>query len=70
MSGPSLQGCQSTNHGRRACYGELWQCGVCGKTVCYAEGTDNDPSLCDDCWVKKHGGKDGAQEDTAQRQGQ
>lgn len=45
-------GCQSTNH--RACYGELWQCKRCGKTVCYAEGTDNDPDVCDDCWVAIH----------------
>ena len=47
-----LLGCQSTNHDQ--CYGELWQCAACGKTVCYAEGTDNDPELCDDCWVRKH----------------
>jgi hypothetical protein len=47
-----ISGCQSTNH--RECYGELWQCQRCGKTVCYAEGTDNDPAVCDDCWVVIH----------------
>jgi hypothetical protein len=47
-----IRGCQSTNH--TLCYGELWQCSVCGKTVCYAEGTDDDPTLCDDCWVRAH----------------
>ena len=47
-----LPGCQSTNHER--CYGELWQCSTCGKTVCHAEGTDQDPALCDDCWMAKH----------------
>lgn len=46
-----LPGCQSTNHTK--CYGELWQCAACGKTVCYAEGTDNQPDLCDDCWVNQ-----------------
>ncbi len=45
-----MAGCQSTNHTH--CYGELWQCAACGKTVCYAEGTDDHPELCDDCWVK------------------
>lgn len=44
-----MPGCQSTNH--PVCYGELWQCSVCGKTVCYNEGTDNHPELCDDCWA-------------------
>ena len=43
-----LPGCQSTHHTQ--CYGQLWQCAVCHKTVCYAEGTDNHPELCDDCW--------------------
>ena len=47
-----IPGCESTNHDE--CYGELWQCIICGKTVCHAEGTDNDPDLCDDCWVSKH----------------
>lgn len=45
-----IPGCQSTNHSE--CYGELWQCASCGKTVCYAEGTDNLIELCDDCWAK------------------
>jgi hypothetical protein len=48
-----MAGCQSTNHDQ--CYGELWQCAACGKTVCYAEGTDDHPELCDDCWVKHYG---------------
>ncbi len=48
-----IPGCQSLNH--EECYGELWQCAVCGKRVCYAEGTDNLPDLCDDCWVKAQG---------------
>ena len=47
-----IPGCQSTNHA--VCYGELWPCQRCGKTVCYAEGTDNDPDICDDCWVAVH----------------
>ena len=45
-----MAGCQSTNHTQ--CYGELWQCSACGKTICFAEGTDDQPELCDDCWVK------------------
>jgi hypothetical protein len=45
-----MAGCQSDNH--KKCYGELWQCAACNKTVCYAEGTDNHPELCDDCWAK------------------
>lgn len=48
----NMVGCQSTNHS--ACYGELWQCQRCGKTVCYAEGTDDDRTICDDCWVTIH----------------
>ena len=48
-----LPGCESTNH--TLCYGELWQCSQCGKTVCNAEGSDDDdPDLCDDCWYDKH----------------
>ena len=43
-----LPGCESVNH--TLCYGEMWQCSACGKSVCYAEGTDVDPDLCDDCW--------------------
>jgi hypothetical protein len=45
-----MAGCQSTNHTQ--CYGELWQCCACGKFVCFAEGTDDQPEICDDCWVK------------------
>ena len=44
-----IVGCQSTNH--TECYGILWQCTNCGKRVCCAEGSDNHPELCDDCWV-------------------
>lgn len=47
--GGRLVGCQSTNHA--VCYGELWQCAVCGKTVCCNEGSDDHPELCDDCWA-------------------
>lgn len=47
-----LPGCQSLNHWE--CYGDLWPCARCAKTVCYAEGTDDDPNLCDDCWVQTH----------------
>jgi hypothetical protein len=46
-----LAGCQSSHRGH--CYGELWQCAACSKTVCWAEGSDNDPEVCDDCWVKQ-----------------
>ncbi|MCB0094157.1 MAG: hypothetical protein KDE46_00500 [Caldilineaceae bacterium] len=47
-----ILGCQSTNH--TECYGELWACANCGKIVCFAEGTDNHPELCDDCWVERY----------------
>ena len=47
-----IPGCESTNH--KLCYGELWQCSQCGKTVCEAEGSDDDPDLCDECWYAKH----------------
>jgi hypothetical protein len=47
-----MEGCQSTNH--TDCYGEMWQCATCGKTVCCAEGTDHDAQLCDDCWAEKY----------------
>lgn len=49
-----LQGCESTNHSADSCYGDLWECASCSKTVCWAEGTDNDPDICDTCWVEKH----------------
>lgn len=35
-------------------YGALWKCAECGYWFCFAEGTDNDPELCDSCWSKKH----------------
>lgn len=47
-----VPGCESTNHDPEDCYGELWECSRCGKHVCFAEGTDNHPELCDDCWVE------------------
>jgi len=47
-----ISGCQSTNHTQ--CYGDLWQCSGCKKWVCYAEGTDNHPELCDDCWAQRY----------------
>jgi hypothetical protein len=47
-------GCQSIHPG--PCYGELWQCATCDKTVCFAEGSDNHPELCDDCWCRSCGG--------------
>ena len=46
-----LPGCQSRNHD--FCYGELWRCAACGKTVCCAEGSEDHPELCDDCWASK-----------------
>jgi hypothetical protein len=50
--GSRMAGCQSANHDH--CYGELWQCAACGKTVCYAEGSDDHPEWCDDCWCKHY----------------
>lgn len=47
-----LAGCQSVHSG--PCYGELWRCASCGKTVCCAEGTTDQPDLCDDCWSRQH----------------
>ncbi len=47
-----LPGCESANH--EICYGELWQCSQCDKTVCAEEGSTDDPELCDDCWMAKH----------------
>jgi hypothetical protein len=41
--------CQSDHPG--PCYGDPWTCERCGKTVCCAEGTDDHPELCDDCWT-------------------
>lgn len=46
-----ISGCQSSNH--TECYGELWECARCGKKVCFAEGTDEEFDLCDDCWAQQ-----------------
>lgn len=46
--GKRIVGCQSNNHS--ICYGELWQCSRCHKIVCYQEGSDDLPNVCDDCW--------------------
>jgi hypothetical protein len=54
--GSRFAGCQSVHTG--PCYGELWQCTSCEKTVCYAEGTTHHPGLCDDCWSKQHAVED------------
>jgi hypothetical protein len=51
-----MPGCQSTHTG--PCYGELWQCAGCGKTVCFAEGSDNHPELCDECWCQRYGSQE------------
>jgi hypothetical protein len=51
-----MPGCQSTHAG--PCYGELWQCAACGKIVCFAEGSDNHPELCDACWCKRYAGQE------------
>jgi hypothetical protein len=50
--GSRYAGCQSVHAG--PCYGELWPCASCEKSVCYAEGTTNHPGLCHDCWSKRH----------------
>jgi hypothetical protein len=42
-------GCQSSNHS--LCRGELWICERCGKRICYEEGSNDLPDICDDCWV-------------------
>lgn len=41
-------GCQSNNHTH--CFGDLWTCSCCGKTVCANEGFAGDDH-CDDCWM-------------------
>jgi len=46
--GNRIVGCQSDNHS--ACYGELWECRRCHKIVCYQEGTEDLPEICDNCW--------------------
>ena len=39
--------------GVRGCYGELWVCGDCKRTICAGAGADDlYPDLCDDCWAK------------------
>jgi hypothetical protein len=45
--------CQSAHPG--PCYGEIWQCAACRRTLCCAEGSGNHPEVCDDCWVKQYG---------------
>lgn len=54
-----IPGCQSTNH--TECWGELWTCAACQKVICYQEGSDNDPDLCDDCWAAKHSNRNGSE---------
>jgi hypothetical protein len=49
-------GCQRKHAG--PCYGLLWQCAACGKSVCCAEGTDDHPEVCDACWVKLYDTKE------------
>lgn len=44
--------CESTNHDH--CWGIVWQCAECGKSVCCEEGSTEDIDLCDDCWWEKH----------------
>ena len=46
-----LVGCESTTH--TTCYGALWHCVGCGKTVCEAEDNANDLELCSDCWAQE-----------------
>lgn len=43
--------CESTNH--TECYGTLWECERCGRTMCCNEGMPDDGyfELCDDCWA-------------------
>jgi len=43
-----ILGCESKNH--TSCKGELWDCELCHKKVCWEEGTTDLPELCDDCW--------------------
>ena len=31
---------------------------TCDKTVCFAEGSDNHPELCDACWCKRYGSQE------------
>ena len=49
----TVEGCHSA--GLHSCYGELWLCQECGNFFCDAEGSDNMPELCNDCWFKAQG---------------
>jgi hypothetical protein len=48
--------------GVRECYGGLWVCAECKRTICTGFGcADEYPDLCDDCWWEKerpHGEKE------------
>lgn len=41
-----IEGCESKNH--EECSGELRECPVCQRDICYEDGGDDD-DLCDDC---------------------
>lgn len=43
-----LPGCDGAHGG--SCRGETWSCAGCSRTPCYAEGSDDLPELCDQCW--------------------
>ncbi|MGB7876699.1 MAG: hypothetical protein WBL25_20135 [Anaerolineales bacterium] len=45
-----ILGCQSDNHSQ--CREELWICERCGKRICWEEGSEDLPEICDDCWVE------------------
>ena len=49
----TIEGCHSA--GLHSCYGGLWTCTGCGNRFCDAEGSDNMPELCNDCWFKAQG---------------
>lgn len=49
----AVEGCHSA--GTHNCYGDLWTCKGCGHTFCCAEGSDNMPELCNECWWKAQG---------------
>ena len=49
----TVEGCHSA--GLHSCYGGLWTCTGCGNRFCDAEGSDNMPELCNDCWFKAQG---------------
>ncbi len=51
-------GCQSESHDVTRCVGMpngLWPCEECGRRVCLADGTDDQPDLCDHCWNENAG---------------